>query len=161
MPGRRSAPCALAPSCQRSALAVPWRPVARHLLTARRGTATKLFATVIALLALAVAAPGLAEARNTTYCSPTGDLCYGKLAGVRPLTLGITLAAKYFSRYSLCVQRPGRARICKTFSIRRSGSLYGSRVKWRSYFPHQGHGGYRARWRQGGRALGPVIHFRG
>jgi len=113
------------------------------------------------LLALALTAPGLAQARNTSYCSPTGDLCYGQVRGVRPVTLQISLFAKYFGRYSLCVQRPGRARVCKSFSIRKMGSLYGSRVIWRKYFPNQGRGGYRARWRQNGRPLGPTIHFRG
>jgi hypothetical protein len=120
-------------------------------------------AVLVSLAALALAAPALADARNTSYCSQSGDLCYGKARGVRPLALQITLFAKYFTRYSLCVQRPGRKRICRSFRIRPRGQLFGSRIRWRRYFPHQGHGGYRARWRQSGSGnpLGPIIHFQG
>jgi hypothetical protein len=129
----------------------------RHRLRAVRW----LGGLALALLVLALAVSGIAQARNPNYCSPTGDLCYGQVRGVRPVALQISLVAKYFSRYSLCVQRPGRARVCKSFNIRKMGPLYGSRVSWRKYFPYQGRGGYRARWRQSGRPLGPTIHFRG
>ena len=137
------------------------RLVPRFFPTLGRGPANRLFSVALLLATLALAAPGIAQARNTSYCSSTGDLCYGQVRGVRPVALQIDLFAKYFARYSLCVQRPGRKRVCKSFRIRKRGSLYGSRVSWRRYFPHQGHGGYRARWRQSGRALGPTIHFRG
>jgi hypothetical protein len=126
----------------------------------RSRTVRRLAGLTVPLLVLGLAAPGSAQARDTGYCSPSGDICYGKLRGVRPITLGINMFGEYFSRYRLCVNRTGHARVCKSFRIRKMGKLYGSRVTWRNHFPNQGHGRYRARWRRSGGPLGPPIYFR-
>lgn len=67
-----------------------------------------LLTLTVSLLAL----PGLAEAhhRPTNYCSPTGDICQSttKVDGIR--WLRISLFAKYFNRYKLCVKAPDGSR---------------------------------------------------
>jgi hypothetical protein len=74
--------------------------------------------------------------------------------------LRITLAARYFGRYRLCVTAPTGERDCRRFRIRRgSGGLFGSSVLWAKHFPGRGPGTYHARWRSGGAALGPRVSF--
>jgi hypothetical protein len=127
----------------------------------RRSRAVRRLAGLaVPLLVLALAAPGPAEARDTSYCSPSGDICFGKVRGVRPVALQISMFDKCFSRYTLCVNRTGHARVCKSFRIRKMGEFYGSRVTWRHHFPNQAQGRYRARWRRSGGPLGPPIYFR-
>jgi hypothetical protein len=101
--------------------------------------------------------PATASAR-TNYCSPSGDLCYGRIGS--PVKLRISLAAKYFETYRLCVRGPDRVRDCKRFRVRRSDNgLYESTVRWPKHFPYRGKGIYRVRWYSGGNALGPAITF--
>src|SRR5262249_59192739 len=52
---------------------------------------------------LAAPAPA-AETRVASYCSPSGDVCYGVFGRRRRVYLRITTAAGYFHRYTLCVQ---------------------------------------------------------
>ena len=118
------------------------------------------FAAALAAASLVLAAAAPTAGAASTYCSPTGDLCYGKLAR-SPVKLRITLAAEYFERYRLCVTGPDGGRDCKRFSVRRQPSgVYESTVRWSRHFPNRGHGIYRARWFSGGRALGPRISYR-
>ena len=112
---------------------------------------------------LVLAAPSVvaaaAEARST-YCSPSGDLCYGALKRGGRVYLQIDLAARYFSKYSLCVTPPRGRGECNSFRIRKRGALYGSTVRWSLHFPNRGRGTYRARWRLEGDPLGPSVSFR-
>ncbi len=94
---------------------------------------------------------------RASYCSASGDLCYGRLAS--PLRLSITLAAEFFERYRLCVRGPDGERDCKQFRIRPTGSVFGSTVRWRRQFPDRGPGTYRVRWILGGEPLGPTVVF--
>ena len=88
-----------------------------------------------------------AHHRPTVYCSPSGDVCQStrKVDGVR--VLRITLAAKYFRRYELCVTDPADDRTCETFRIRKQGPVFGSSVRWKRHFPRRGPGAYDVRWR--------------
>jgi hypothetical protein len=69
----------------------------------RRIVTLTLMATLL-LLAL----PRAAEAHHlpNSYCSSTGDICQSvrRVNGIRMLR--ISLAAKYFNRYTLCVKAP-------------------------------------------------------
>lgn len=101
----------------------------------------------------------------TSYCSPSGDVCYGVLTIEGAVVLQITTAARYFSRYTLCVRPPGGgaagAQRCGSFPLfRRAGSTWGSSVKHARQFPRVGPGIYRVTWKSGGRALGPTLRFR-
>ncbi len=107
---------------------------------------------------LAASAPPAAAA--SSYCSTTGDLCYGVLADRPPVKLRITLAAKYFSRYRLCVTGPDGERDCRRFAVRRGEQgIYQSTVRWSRHFPNRGSGRYRVRYLAGGDALGPAVTF--
>jgi hypothetical protein len=124
-------------------------------------THTRLGIAVLALAASAAAAsPGRAAAAST-YCSSSGDVCYGVVGSAPPVRLGITLAAQYFTSFELCVTGPDAKRDCRGFRVQRAAhGLYGRIVRWSRYFPNRGHGTYRARWSSGGSALGPSIAFR-
>jgi hypothetical protein len=110
----------------------------------------KRIVVVSSLVVLAAALyPATAGARHrpTLYCSPSGDLCQStrKVDGER--RLAITLAARYFRRYDLCVTAPDETRFCKTFRIRKHGPVFGSSIRWKRHFPRKGPGAYEVRWR--------------
>ena len=102
-----------------------------------------------------------AHHRPTVYCSRSGDLCQStrKVDGVR--VLRITLAARYFRRYELCVTDPDDDRSCETFRIRKRGSVFGSSVRWKRHFPRSGPGAYDVRWRMlpDGQRVGKTLGF--
>jgi hypothetical protein len=95
-----------------------------------------------------------------SYCSPSGDLCYGIQRQHGILVLRITTIERYFRRYTLCVTSPTARRVCGSFPIFRSGRVWGSRVRWQRQFPNDGRGRYRVQWRLGSRPLGPTLGFR-
>src|SRR5205814_8849252 len=73
--------------------------------------------------------------RPARYCSPSGDLCYGVLQG-QPGRLSLTLAARYFKRYALCVTGPQSQTDCRRFRVHRQRhGLWGSTVRWVRRFP--------------------------
>ena len=114
---------------------------------------------VLVAAALLAGAATAADARSS-FCSPTGDLCYGAHGKGATVRLRITLAARFFSRYRLCVTAPGGARDCRRFQVHPAAhGLFESSVRWASHFPFRGPGTYRARWRSGGAALGPPVSF--
>ena len=101
-----------------------------------------------AVVALGVSAePTIAHHRPTVHCSPSGDVCQStrRIDGVR--VLRITLAARYFRRFELCVTDPADVRVCKDFRIRARGEVFGSSVRWKHQFPRGGPGPYDVRWR--------------
>jgi hypothetical protein len=100
-----------------------------------------------------------------SYCSASGDLCFGIFKRSSSVHLEITTAARYFRRYTLCVRPPGSgaagAQRCGSFPLfRRKGSIWGSSVKYSRQFPVVGSGTYRVTWKLGGRPLGPTLRFR-
>lgn len=94
-----------------------------------------------------------------SHCSASGDVCKSvkKVDGVRKLK--ITLQSDYFDRYKLCVKAPDDSTTCKRFRIRESGSAFGSTVRWRKHFPHEGEGAYTVTWRTGGGRIGRRLGF--
>jgi hypothetical protein len=110
------------------------------------------------MLSLLVAAT-LAATANT-YCSPSGDVCYGVQRQRGLVVLRITTIEKYFARYTLCVTSPRGRRVCGSFPVFRSGRVWGSRVRWQRQFPDDGRGRYRVQWRLGSGPLGPTLSFR-
>lgn len=112
------------------------------------------------LVVLAVSAPA-SQAEPTpveTYCSRTGDLCYGVLRKDGAIVFDLRIAAKYFDRYRVCVKPPDVEATCRSFPVRRRGSIYGSTVRWYRNFPSRGPGRYVVTWRLQ-RPLGPPRAF--
>jgi hypothetical protein len=99
-------------------------------------------------------------ARLPSYCTPSGDVCTGISHGDGSWNLKLTLAARYFSRYHLCVRRLGKARTCGTFPVKKTGvgAQWGSKVYWSHYFP-RAPGRYRVTWWQGKSRVGPPLDF--
>jgi hypothetical protein len=143
----------------------------------------------VAYMILGVATTGEAAATRTvaSYCSPSGDICYGVFDRGGKVFLQITTAARYFSRYTLCVTRLPRgdgaehAQRCGAFPLLRgSASTWGSSVNYAKQFigpashpfaPAAGR--YQVTWRQvcarctprvrrhsaAGPRLGPSLYF--
>jgi hypothetical protein len=117
---------------------------------------------IVALLAAAVvAAPSAAadQTRVKSYCSKTGDLCYGIFKSGSTYSFRLTLAAKYFQRYRVCVRPLGEQGKCKSFPVKKTGASWGGTVVWQRNFPVRGPRGYRVTWRQGTTRLGPPLTF--
>jgi hypothetical protein len=74
--------------------------------------------------------------------------------------LRITLAAKYFKRYRVCVKPPGDIPpACGTFRIRWRNGLLGSSIRWRRHFGDFGSGAYTVTWRHRGSRIGARLGF--
>lgn len=120
-----------------------------------------LLPLTLSLLALLAFAPG-ASARSS-YCSPSGDFCYG-LNGDRDPKLMLNMAAEYFPKARICVTPPdGTARTCKTYKVKLHGTIYGVRVRWSAKFPNRGSGKYKVKFYSAGttsEGLGPSVSFR-
>jgi hypothetical protein len=117
------------------------------------------------LATVSSSAAGTPRARTiASYCSPSGDVCFGVFNRSGAVYLELTTAARYFGRYRVCVRPPGAgaagAQRCGSFPVWRRGSLWGSSVKYASQFPVVGPGTYRVTWRLGTQALGPTLRFR-
>jgi len=106
-----------------------------------------------------MAAPATAEARSA-YCSESGDVCYGAAKRGSAVSLDLTLAAKYFRTFRVCVTPPRGRSSCERFGVRRSGSVYGREVSWNRHFPNRGRGTYRVSWHGPDGRLGPSVSFR-
>jgi hypothetical protein len=111
---------------------------------------------------LAIAAPVSAapSGRIASHCSASGDVCYGIFDDRGVIRFQLTLAARYFTRYRICVRPPRGATTCKSFPVKRVGSQFGGAVRWERNFPVRGTGRYRVTWKQGAQALGPGLTFR-
>lgn len=102
----------------------------------------------------------LAAAAIASYCSPSGDLCYGIERRASTVVLRIDTVERYFARYTLCVRSPRGRNVCGRFPIFRGGRTWSSQVRWNRQFPNDGPGRYTVTWRLGGTALGPPLRFR-
>jgi hypothetical protein len=123
---------------------------------------TRLGVAVALLAVLAPAALGAGPGprkRVASYCSPSGDVCYGIFRRGTEVEFQITTAARYFARYKLCVRAPTKDQTCRTAPIRMMGEQQGSIVKWSRSFPNRGQGTYRVTWSQRGTRLGPTLRF--
>ena len=119
-----------------------------------------LAAIAATALALPTGAPASEQAEHSSYCSKSGDLCYGVFRKAGVVSFKLTLAAKYFPRYRLCVRKLGKARVCKSFRVRKTGAQWGGTVNFAKNFPHKP-GTYRVSWWQGTtNRFGPPLTFR-
>ena len=135
-------------------------------------TARSCFITLLVVLAVlsvgttAAAGPMSPLVKTiASYCSPSGDVCFGVINRSGVVHLEISTAAHYFSRYTLCVRPPGAgaagALRCGSFPVsRRGGSTWGSSVRLARNFPTAESGLYRVTWKLGSRRLGPTLRFR-
>ena len=117
---------------------------------------------LLAAGALAAAAVPAPTPRKTiaSYCSPSGDVCYGVVNRSGAVYFELTTFARYFLRYRLCVRPPTGAVRCRTFAMRPAGRNWASVVRFARSFRAAGPGLYRATWRLGSNRLGPTLRFR-
>ena len=127
--------------------------------------------------ALALLVAGGAAASSTgrpktvsSYCSTSGDICYGVTNRSGAVYFELNAAAKYFARYRLCrravVTGAAGAWQCAGYPLVHRGSAWGSQVKFRGRIPTGG-ANYRAEWsyggpptkHKGGTRLGPGLRF--
>lgn len=121
----------------------------------------KLALVLVVLSSWAVEAASAAAPKPVTvetYCSKTGDLCFGIFRKQGAIFLDLTAAAKYFDRYTLCVRTPKRKTTCRDFGLRRDGLFFASHVRWHASFPQAGPGRYWVSWRLR-TPLGPSLSF--
>jgi hypothetical protein len=118
-------------------------------------------AAVVLAAALAAITPASAggERRIASYCSPSGDVCYGIFERQRVVRFELTTAARYFNRYRICVRPPNAGVTCKSFPVVARGQLFGGVVRWARNYPYRGPGAYRVTWRLGATALGRALVF--
>ena len=126
------------------------------------------------VLAILVVASGLGAAAGSpavppsktlaSYCSPSGDVCFGIINRTGAVYLELTTAARYFDRYRLCVRPPGGGAAgflrCGSFPVLRRSAGWGSSVKYARQYQLVGPGTYSVTWRLGTKPLGPTLHFR-
>jgi hypothetical protein len=120
-----------------------------------------LLVLAASVLGGALAADG-EPARRTplkTYCSQSGDLCYGITRRTGALYLELTTFEKYFATYRLCIRPPDARERCRRYPVRRQGRLYGSIVRWYGNFPISRPGVYRVAWKLQA-PLGPALRIR-
>ncbi len=110
----------------------------------------------VALAALVLVAPAGAK---ESYCSPTGDYCtsVAKLKGVRYLRVG---TFSFTGRVKICVKDPTAARVCHSFRLTRSGSMYQVKLIWKRHYPNRGAGTYAVTFFYGTTKLGPALDFK-
>jgi hypothetical protein len=115
----------------------------------------------------AAASPATRSKTIASYCSSSGDVCYGIFNRSGKVYLRITTAARYFKRYKLCVRLlpPGsdgsHAQRCGSFPVfRQGGSTWGSTVNYARQYPVTDPGRYRVSWKLGPSPLGPPLQFR-
>ena len=116
---------------------------------------------VVLAAGLALAAPALSAnpKRIASYCSTTGDVCYGVFRQGETFQLQLTTAARYFGRYTICSKPPARAATCKSFPLRKRGQSFGGVVLFQRNFPHTVPGKYKMTWKLGAQPLGPALKF--
>ena len=120
-----------------------------------------LLAAVVVALASAVSSSATNGVRVASHCSPSGDVCYGIFRQVREVyRFELTLAARYFRRYQICVKPDTAGVRCKSFPVGKRGRNFGGTVIWNRYYPNKGTVGYTVTWKQSGRRLGPSLRFR-
>jgi hypothetical protein len=118
---------------------------------------------VVALTVGVPASVGAPSKALTSYCSPSGDVCFGIFNRGGKASLEITTAAKYFKRYTLCARRvqPAAAQRCGSFPVfKQGGPTWASRVNYARQYPVKTAGRYRVTWKLGATALGPSLYFR-
>ena len=139
-------------------------------LTAKTGLVTLLLVAVLSTALTAAAARPAAAPTKTiaSFCSSSGDVCYGIFNASGKVILRITTAARYFGRYTLCVRLlpplsdAEHARRCGSSPVfRQAGSAWGSTIRYARQFPVNRPGRYRVTWNlSSGTSLGRPLYFR-
>jgi hypothetical protein len=115
-------------------------------------------ACVVALSAVG-GASAQDRVRIKSYCSASGDVCYGVFRSSGNFQLKLTLAAKYFGRYRICIVPLGQRKTCKSFPVKKTGAQWGGTVIWQRNFPVSGPRRYKVSWLRGTQRLGPALSF--
>ena len=84
-----------------------------------------VLASIILSALLAAPATATHGRRIASYCSPSGDVCYGIFDDSGTIRFQLTLAARYFSRYRLCVRPPTGATNCRSFPVKQTSGVFG------------------------------------
>jgi hypothetical protein len=115
-------------------------------------------ALIVAVVGAALAAASSAGAASR-YCSPSGDFCTStqRISGAVYLRLS---TFSFSGPVKVCVTEPGGIRQCRTFRLRRRGSVWQLSLRWHTYFSPAGPGRYRVAFFLGRTRLGPVLDFR-
>jgi hypothetical protein len=117
----------------------------------------------LALSLLALLAFAATASARSSYCSPSGDFCYG-VSEERDPKIVLHMAARYFPKARICVTPPGGAeRTCKTYKVKDLGKVFGVRIRWSAKFPNEGRGTYKVKFYSAGstsEGLGPSVSFR-
>jgi hypothetical protein len=119
-----------------------------------------LLMALAAGLAFATPASSADQGRVASYCSESGDVCYGitkDTAGT--IRFQLTTAAKYFSRYRVCVRPSGMTAKCKSFPVKKVAANWGGTVIWQRNYPMRGVRRYHVTWKLGAQRLGPSLSF--
>lgn len=119
-----------------------------------------LLVALAAGLTLATPASSADQKRIASYCSTSGDVCYGIFDERGSIRFRLTTFARYFSRYRICVRPLAQARKCKSFPVKKVGRNYGGTVIWSRNFPSAGPKEYQVTWKLGAQRLGPTLKFR-
>jgi hypothetical protein len=111
---------------------------------------------IVGLAALALAASASAA---SSYCSPTGDYCTSTTREGGAVFLRLSTFS-FIGPIKICVTDPKAKRVCRTFALRKRGTMYQVKVRWHRNFPSGGPGRYRVGFFLGRTRLGPVLDFR-
>ena len=114
---------------------------------------------IAVVLAIAAPASSAEQGRIASHCSASGDVCYGIFKGsAGQYRFKLTVAAKFFSRYRICVRPVGQLATCKSFPVKKTGANWGT-VVWQRNFPLRGPRTYVVTWTLFVRRLGPSLRF--
>jgi hypothetical protein len=119
-----------------------------------------VFVALVFGLLLASPATSANPKRLASYCSTSGDVCYGVFRQGESYQLQLTTAARYFGRYTICSKPPVGAAKCKSFPVKKRGQIFGGIVLFQKNFPHLKAGKYQVTWKLGANPLGPALKFK-
>jgi hypothetical protein len=97
---------------------------------------------------------------RSRFCAQSGDYCTETIKSARDRIFLELRSVSFNGRYTLCVTPPEGTRVCRFFTLRRSGDRFISHVGWAANFPDGGDGRYEVVWRLGPDQLGPALGFR-
>lgn len=104
-------------------------------------TRRPLLVLLAAALTLGVAAPAAPAA--TSWCSESGDQCWGTFKRDGKRYVSVTYAARYKTSEKLCVKAPTGDRDCVTRKLKRGKfDTWALTLRWSTNFPNRGKGTY-------------------